>query len=365
MKKCDGLFKTQKKYLQFNDLNFQNNNEVSSASLSGGFKGETTEFSYGNGSYISFKNDELYTKEQKLSLTLTIDFSKFTYLTNQEKHYIDWLYMNIKKSGKIWAVQGDTLLWAWAYVREWTEPYEVNRETFEIDLDITLWEGFWHRANIYTTFAVESLDCEFTSCVEFLDPCSNLNKPCDWCSNEKKEERCQSYLCCNHLAKNDGICSIDKKLFYEECKNAYQIIEDCDAGKKLYGDLTREIKLCKECEDDSFISGRFYSHSVIKTEKYELSIVGPAKNPSIEINGNIMTIEGDYPYGMILDQSGEIIKVIDECGKTESVSPDKLKIEECHTFGFDIIHGWNSISVENEACCGADCMYIKTDDIVS
>lgn len=134
-----------RKYIQFNDLVIDNYEMLQSADLSGGFKTGTTEYSFGHGSYANFKAKQQFSLEQSLSMTLKLDTRKLS--CDQKKFYKDYVFMNIVKAGKLWAIEGEQLLWTNAFIKDFSESYSMERHVVNIDIDLVLYEGIWHKAD--------------------------------------------------------------------------------------------------------------------------------------------------------------------------------------------------------------------------
>ncbi len=66
-----------RQYLQYNDIVIASAEELTSASLQWDTKIDTQEYSFGHGSYLPLKDDQLFLTEQELSLSLNIDYRLF------------------------------------------------------------------------------------------------------------------------------------------------------------------------------------------------------------------------------------------------------------------------------------------------
>jgi len=168
--KCNDYY-PYKKYVQFNDLVIDDFTMLKAADLSRSFKTEGHDYSYGHGSYVPFKTRHQFAKEQHLSLSIKMHYEKFT--RRQKPFFKEWLVMNLSMPGKLWAIEGDQLLWTRAYVTDFSEVYSLEKNVLESDLSLTLYDGVWHKANRYTTFFKPYSSCDFTRCLDFRapDPC--------------------------------------------------------------------------------------------------------------------------------------------------------------------------------------------------
>jgi len=118
------MFQTRK-YIQFNDLVIDNVDMLEVASLSGGFKTTTLPFSFTHGSYAPLKGRDQFSREQSLNMTLKINTKKLT--CDQRKFYKKYVQQNLVRAGRLWAVEGDQLLWTHAFVQDFTEAYFLEK----------------------------------------------------------------------------------------------------------------------------------------------------------------------------------------------------------------------------------------------
>lgn len=351
-----------RKYIQFNDLVIDNYEMLQSADLSGGFKTGTTEYSFGHGSYANFKAKQQFSLEQSLSMTLKLDTRKLS--CDQKKFYKDYVFMNIVKAGKLWAIEGEQLLWTNAFIKDFSESYSMERHVVNIDIDLVLYEGIWHKADTKKVFLKPYAACNFMDCLDFqeVDECQDC---CISCS-QTKHEPCPKCVCeCEFLTGDNSLCELKKEVanaFYSQCGDTYQIIYNCEAGKKIWSEekmLGHKICKAEPCKD--IIAGQFYSDTIMDSDKLTLTLIGAMKDPVITLNGNTMQILGEYNGKLTLTASGEIYYLEDQCCSEKAININQLVIPSGSTFGFSVHHGTNGIIVETNNCCEMTCVYVKVD----
>lgn len=356
-----------KKYIQFNDLVIDDFTMLKSADLSRSFKTVGHEYSFGHGSYTPFKARHQFSKDQHLSLTLKMYYEKFN--RKQKPFFKTWLNQNLAKPGKLWAIEGNQLLWARAYVTDFSEVYSLEKNVLESDVAFTLYDGVWHKADRYTTFFKPYTSCDFTRCLDYREP-----EPCDatamgtCCVDCLQPERtsCEQCLCqCADLDKAHSLCAMQDtiaKEYHKRCGTSWQIITNCEAAKRLFGDLLLGTKICKAESCKLILAGQFYSYTTLDSSEVAITLVGELDNPSITINGNTMQILGKYQGHLRLTSSGDIFYQ-KECCEEERISVENLIIPQKSTFGFLVHHGQNSLIVDTGNCCSMVCAYIKVGEI--
>ncbi|MCB5951821.1 hypothetical protein LI951_07070 [Enterococcus sp. BWT-B8] len=353
-----------RKYIQFNDLVIDNYDMLQSADLSGSFKATTADYSHGHGSYAVFKARQHLSAEQSLSMSLKLDTRKIS--CEQQKFYKDYIFLNILKPGKLWAIEGEQLLWTNAFVKDFSETYAMEKYSVTIDIDLVLYEGIWHKADPRKVFLQPYQACNFAECLDFReeDECTDC---CVSCVKPMKQP-CAKCLCeCDFLSEEFSLCGLKKELtqhFYSQCGDSYKIIYNCEAGKKIWGEEKMlGHKICKLDNCKNIIAGQFYSHTLVDTENIIITLIGSMKDPLITLNGNTMQILGEYTGKLTLTASGEIYYLEDECCKEMVIDINNLIIPEGSTFGFIVHQGTNGIIVETNNCCDMTCIYVKEDNV--
>ncbi|WP_321383193.1 hypothetical protein [uncultured Enterococcus sp.] len=353
-----------RKYVQFNDLVIDNYDMLESADLSGNFKTATADYSFGHGSYAAFKSKQQFSAEQSLSMSLKLDTRKFS--CDQQKFYKDYLFKNIMSPGKLWAIEGEQLLWTNAFVNDFSETYSTERHFVSIDIDFVLYEGLWHKADSKKVFLQPYSICDFAEQLGFQEV-----EECDECclSCSKPKQPCAKCLSdCEFLTSENSFCELKKDValnFYGQCGDTYRIIYNCEAGAKIWGaDKMLGHKICKQDSCRDLIVGQFYSDTIIDSEEITITIIGTVVDPVITLNGNTMQILGEYNGTLTLTANGEIYYQEEGCcGELTYIDINKLIIPEGNTFGFSVHQGMNGIIVETNDCCDMTCVYVKVDSV--
>lgn len=172
----------ERKYIQYNDLVFDGYGmlgEYDASSVS--FKVTTHARSFGNGSYAPFKSPNAFVEESSVSLTLWLKEKKLP--CDVRPFYRSFVIEQLSKHGKLWAVQDNTLVWAYATVQSYSEMVEHANGKLGIDVDFLLYEGVWHKADKQKTFLHPYDLCTFMDCFDYKEyqPCNgiNLTQCCD------------------------------------------------------------------------------------------------------------------------------------------------------------------------------------------
>ncbi|MGH2096127.1 hypothetical protein ACQ10O_14035, partial [Enterococcus faecalis] len=66
---------------------------------------------------------------------------------DQKQFYKEFLYSELSKIGKLWAIENRGIIWTYAFVESFSEPYSIEKNTFSFDLNFILYEGIWHYAD--------------------------------------------------------------------------------------------------------------------------------------------------------------------------------------------------------------------------
>lgn len=351
----------QRKYIQFGDLVMDGYDMLESADLSGGFKTQTREYSFTHGDYAAFKRPQQFAQRQALSATLKLDLRKIN--CELRDTYRDYIYMELSKPARLWAVQGGQLVWAWAFVDDFSEVYTYERNMFNIDVNFVIFEGVWHKADTRKTFLKPFDVCNFLEShyIE-QDECPH----CCVCDDSHKEPCPACAADCDFLMDEYALCSNLDKIpkMYGECMDGYQIIYSCMAGEKLFGDKSLGQKMCQKESCYSIIAGQFVSDTVLETDDVTITLIGAALNPYITINGNTMRLMGEYKGRLTLYPNGDIYYEGNECCPGEWIGADKIVIPDGSSFGFIVHRGNNSVIIDTNECCVLTCAYIKAAGIM-
>lgn len=346
----------RRKYIQFNDLVIGNYDMLLSASHTADFKGEEDEYSFGHGSYAPFKGT--FAKAQNISLSITLDMKKLP--CDYRPFYKQFVIKEITTPGKLWAVDNNTLLWAYAKVTSISEDLDVRRNEYRIEADFLAWEGVWHKADKLKTFLIPYSVCDFMDCLGYKEiaPCEDIDC-CQACLDRPspREETCE--CCCDSLNRDMALCyHSDLQIFYNECTPSFQIAYSCQKGNEFFADKYLGTKLCTKDSCSNIIAGKVYSDTEIPTSGYEIVIDGEVHDPQITINGNMNVIKGDYE-GLVIESSGDVYSMTDCC--KELLDPDVWEIPD--RYGWEFVQGNNQILIDRGSCCGRACVYIQVDSL--
>ena len=366
-----------KRYLQFNNLVFDGYDMISSTDEQVTYKeADAQSYSFRHGSYMPYKSDTLYVEAGSVSMTLTFWMRKIP--CDDRPFYLQFIDQELSRPGKLWAIRNGEILWAYASVRSKhpisvSEPYRA-----EYDIEFTLPEGVWHKADKQKTFLLPYNVCVMMECKGFqkYDPCvSSLGSDCCEACTENKfwedlNDRC--FCCCvDDITADMALCYHQDELnkFYG-CDTPFQLVYSClHADKFSVNDyLGRQFCLNDVC-DDNMIVGRFYSDTDLPTDEVKVIIKGKATNPEITINGNTNIIKGEYDGTLIIDSSGDVYYSEDECCDpydSEPLDPSVWSIPNNMDYGWTVYPQTNSLVINLNACCGGmACAYIQADSITA
>lgn len=359
---CNYEYNPYRTYIQFGDLVFDYDGIYDSAKYSQDTKTETTDYSWRNGSYVSIKKDNgvQLLKEASLSLTLVFDYKLYR---REDRRYLrDWVFLNLRKVNRLWAIQDNHLIWAYAYASSYSEAYTKFKHTFSIDVDFKIPEGVWHISDPHNTFLIPYDSCIYIDEQDFQD--DSCKECCIDCS-QGKEETCNDCLSeCGDIDRGSSLCAIDKRqLFHEfmQCGHSWKVVYNCTKGKQIFGDDTLGTKICKKDICITTLAGKFYSNTLIDTDMVDVVLNGKWQDPTIDINGDKLTLKGDYEGRLHFYSDGTVTWRCDACSKEEEISANKISYEG--NFGFNVHHGYNRIKVSGACDCGMNCAWIHVDEL--
>lgn len=357
-----------KRYLQFNNLVFDGYDMISSTDEQVTYKeAQSQAYSYGHGSYMPYKSDYLYVSASSVSMTLTFHMKKIP--CEDRPFYLKFIDQELGRPGKLWSIKNGEVLWAYASVRN---KHQINtREPWkaEYDIEFTLPEGIWHKADGQKTFVLPYNVCTMMECKGFeeynacFDCCENCQSGHFW---EDYRDRC--FCCCvDEITKDMALCYHIKELqkFYG-CETPFQFVYDCELGEKFTDNDFLGQKLCIDdiCEDN-IIAGRFYANTDIPTTDVTVIIKGKMKDPSININDNINFIKGTYDGVLIINSNGDVYYQNNECCEPTLLDPSVWEIPSNMDYGWTVYPQINSIIVNLNECCQVACVYIQYDGITA
>lgn len=368
----------EKRYLQFNDLVFDGYDMISDYDEPVAYKGSSTAYSYGHGSYRPYKADYLYVSERQVSMTITLKLKKVP--CEHRTNYVKFAEQELGKPGRLWAIKNGEILWAFASVVNKRPVNGGRKDEVVFDLEFIIPGGVWHKADKQKTFVLPYDICSLMDCKGFeeYDPCATSKGGgdcCDACETNKLAEdmRDRCGCCCEDDLKSEmALCYHQGELqaFYG-CDTPFQLVYSCEMAKKFSNERALGQRLCvNDICDDAVISGRFYSDTDIPTENVKITIIGGMKNPWVTINGNTNIIEGEYSGELIIEPSGDVYyrPCEDECCEPELLDPSVWTIPSGMDYGWTVYPQLNSITINlNECCsqCGMACVYIDHEGITT
>lgn len=351
----------KRKYTQFNDLVITDYQITTDYSVS--FKTESNNYYYGHGSQPYVLNNDQLLQSQTLSLTLRLSTSQIR--CHELPLYNEHILVQLQKAGKLWAIESNRVLWAYASVTDYSVTHNPNNDMIVMDVSFFLHEGYWHIADPMKVFLQEYRYCDFNINDDYIildkecgeEPCQEI---CDaLCIPEN-----QQALCCLECSDFlDTLCSVDKSL-YTNCEPRYKFEYNCEKALTLYGNtLLKGQRICKSSGCTGNIVGRFYSDTIKETKGIKLLLSGQVSNPFITLNGNSLQVMGDYDGYLTVGGNKEVIYQSDACCVPESIEIDKVITPIGSTFGLTVKHGWNELIIETGNCCEMVCAYITVDAI--
>ena len=366
----------EKRYLQFNDLVFDGYDMISDYDEPLQYKGSSTAYSYGHGSYRAFKSDHLYVSERQVNMTITLKMKKIP--CEYRQFYAQFAEQELGKPGRLWAIKNNTILWAFAAVNNMRPVNNGKKDEIVWDVEFVIPGGVWHKADKAKTFVLPYDVCSLMDCKGFenYDPCAGTcSDCCDSCIDKKMTEdmRDRCGCCCEDdlTAEMSLCCHQDVLQAFYGCDTPYQLVYSCEAAEKFSKERALGQRLCVDdiCKD-SVIAGRIYSNTDIPTENMTITLIGDMKNPWITINGNTNIIEGEYSGTLTIDSSGDVYyqPCEDGCCEPELLDPEVWQIPKGNTYGWTLYPQLNSVIVQMNACCsqcGLACVYIDHEGITT
>lgn len=350
--------------IQYNDLVFDEIDMIAEDDSSASFKTFSQEYGFAHGSYSPYKVKGGLLRSSSVSATITLRMKKMP--CEYRPFYREFAIGQLTTQGKLWAVQNDTLVWAYAHVDNIRESQRARNDTVELDVDWTLPEGAWHKADKMKTFLVPYDKCDFMDCYDFKDiqPC--FTGDCCHCGNkEAKYCNCD----CNDLTKDmalcyqmeRGCCKDGLQMFYACDGAGYRIVYNCAAADKFFGDFLGEHMGQKFCANCGPIAGILYSATELPTKGVKVTLHGKVTNPYIEINGNGNTIKGEYDGILEINHDGSVY-FTNGCGSCDPLPVGNWVVPQGMDYGWTVEQGNNRFIVEG-TCCGTVCAYVEIDEL--
>lgn len=341
-------------YLQYNDLVLD---EVEENSTPVPFKTNLIPYTYRHGGYSPKKSSAMLVGSSDTSFTLKVKLKKLP--CDVRPFYRDFVIAQLSEPGKMWAVQNNTIIWAYAEVTNINENPDVKPDRMEIDVDMSFPEGVWHKADLQRTFLRPWSVCDFMDCYDFHEekPCLPLDGSCCECGKEGHEIGCN--CCdCQGLSKDMALCyhTTELQKLYS-CDRDVLFVYSCDGGDKYFNDISNYIgtKMCTSC---GTISGKYYSRTDIPTKEVTIRFSGEVKNPIIDINGNANQIMGTY-QDLTVYPDGTATYGCDGCSEVSVESWNTLG----NPYGWEVKQGNNRVVIDTGNCCGVVCAYIEAEPL--
>lgn len=395
----------QRKYLQFNDLVFDNYDMLSEYDAGQvTTKTNSTPLSFGNGSYVPQKDQYVFFEEYSVSMTLKLDMKKLP--CDFRRFYRSFVITELSKGGKLWAIQNNELVWSYAICTGFSEGTDKMTDQLLVDVDFLIYEGVWHKAHKQKTFVIPFDICRFLDCLNYKDyqPCKDTmaNWDClDACRTHQQEypicecdtqvppegEFCE--ICtCDVVTKEDALCyNIDRlqELYFTNCNASHKIVQSCDKAMEFFTTSTNKKLGMRYCGPCNQINASVYIDTDIPTREYELVLHGCMDDPYVEVNGKAVMVKGEYDGYLTFYGSGDVYYQTDDecCGEWVDLNDIIIKPfedEERHLvsywneeLGFTFHPRYNEINVDMGACpsgsgeegavhpAGMNCMYVNVE----
>ena len=342
-------------YLQYNDLVFDEADMIIEDDASVSFKTFESDYGWGHGAYSPQKRKGLWAEAGRVSFSITLKMKKLP--CEQRPYYVRFAKSQLTTQGKLWAIQDNTIIWAYAILENFVEVNDSRRNEAIFDVDFSIPEGVWHKANKLKTFLLPYDKCDFMDCYDYHDI-----DQCGCCSCEPRNDTCD---CCDCIEKDMALCYHTGELqnFYDKCGGGYKLVYDCAMAEKFFGGYYSDAqwgqKICSDCNKP--IDGFLYSDTDIPTENVTITLHGAMKDPYVEINGNGNIIKGEYDGTLIIKPDGSVYFTKDiDCPACDPLDVSVWEIPENMEYGWTVYQGKNHIVVDPGECCMV-CAYFEVD----
>lgn len=280
-----------KKLVQFNELVFNHTAYIEERpEITTEFKSSQATFANSHGDYSPKRKGARKVNAKQFDVTLMVDKNKFP--CEDRENIEQFVLDNLHKIGRLWAVQGDVLLWALAETRAISEGYDEKRGYLSFNVTFYIPKGVWNIADPTATYFDDYELCDIAQCQEFLERdlcecclCNIKLAPVKFCPPCHGEQLCQVPK--NKLAETIGNCGNTKKISY-----SCDIQTETAKGYSEVGDNTAFIE--------------FYGKTLYETEDVVVEICGTFTNLTIDFNGEKSRIEGTYTGETVIN--GGIVK---------------------------------------------------------
>ncbi|MGM0341669.1 hypothetical protein [Enterococcus sp. AZ007] len=268
-----------KKLVQFNELVFNHTAYVDQQpDIAIEFKNSSSSFANAHGDYSPERCGPRKVNSKQFDVTVMVDKNKFPC---EDREVIEQFVLdNFFSVGRLWAIQGDILLWSLAKVLTVSEGYDEKRGYLSFTVTFYLSEGIWHIADGTATYFDDYHQCDVTDCYAALE-----RELCDCClcniglAPVKRCLPCHGERLCDipkdKLSEVIGNCGNNKKISYSCCDQ----VATAEAQSE-YGDNTAFLQ--------------FDGHTLYETEDVVLEICGTFTDLGITWNGQQSILEGTY-----------------------------------------------------------------------
>lgn len=275
-----------KKLVQFNELVFNHTAYIEDQpEIIIDFKNSTNTFANSHGDYSPERCGPRKVNSKQFDVTLMVDKNKFPC---EDREVIEQFVLdNFFSVGRLWAIQGDILLWSLAKVLSVSEGFDEKRGYLSFTVTFYLSEGIWHIADETATYFDDYYQCDVTDCYAALErdlcDCCLCNiklaavKRCPPCDGEKLCE-----IPKDKLSEVIGNCGNNKKISYSCCEQT-----ETGCAFSEYGDTTAFLQ--------------FSGKTLYETDDVVLEICGTFTNLGINWNGQQSIIEGNYTGQTIIN----------------------------------------------------------------
>lgn len=354
----------ERRYLQYNELVFAEVVSTEYGEYDASWKTYDTDYGFSHGSYAPQKRLGGILRSGSVDLTLTFDLKKLP--CEQRPFFIRFAKSQLTTQGKLWAIEDNTLIWAYAYITSYSSSVDVRKDTFEVDVSFDIPEGYWHKADKQKTFIVPWDVCDFMECLNYKDihPCKATNEDCCNCSKKTPVVLEDCDCCCDMPDKEQALCYFtDYQAFYDKCGVPFKIVYDCNAAEKYFSNFLSDErmgqKFCGTC--GQMAVGILYSDTDIPTEDVTITLHGQMVDPYIEINGNGNIIKGEYNGVLEIHPDGSVYSYTDGCGSCDPLPTSVWVVPEGMNYGWTVKQGNNRVIID--AGCCTYCAYISVGSL--
>jgi|GEM_PF-6688817 len=268
-----------KMLVQFNELVFNHTAYIDQQpEIATEFKVSKNTFANFHGDYSPERCGPRKVNSKQFDVTVMVDKNKFPC---EDREVIEQFVLdNFFSVGRLWAIQGDILLWSLAKVLTVSEGYDEKRGFLSFTVTFYLPEGIWHIADATATYFDDYHQCDVTDCYAALERelcdcclCNIKLAPIKRCPPCKGERLCD--IPKNKLSEVIGNCGNEKKISYSCCNQAATASTESE-----YGSNTAHLQ--------------FDGNTLYETDDIVLEICGKFTDLGITWNGQQSIVEGTY-----------------------------------------------------------------------